>query len=296
MPLRVLGADHHGALSVFPVVAGGVRAEGAPRVRLFADAVALGAHAREFDEPSVRDLVVVNPTDAPLLLLDGEEVVGAKQNRVFDGSVIVPAGRASRVAVCCVEENRWEQRRAGERFSVAEHLAHPSLRRDMTHTRVRSVQARSSQDSVWRSVRSLVEDSCTASATTALADVYHSRERALTEAGEALPLHQGQVAALAFLGPRFLAFDMLADPDAFAQIHPRLVRGYAVEALDHPPTTATDLAEAEHLLWLITRTRLHSARPAGIAERHTLGSDQDLVLGSVLTMNGVVMQASAFAR
>jgi hypothetical protein len=41
---------------------------------------------------SVNDLLVLNPTDVDVLLYEGEEVLGAQQNRTFDVSVLVPAG------------------------------------------------------------------------------------------------------------------------------------------------------------------------------------------------------------
>lgn len=66
-------------------------------------ALALGAVARELPEPEVGRIIVTNPTPRPLLLLDGEEIVGAQQNRIIDGTVIVPAASERVVAVCCVE-------------------------------------------------------------------------------------------------------------------------------------------------------------------------------------------------
>ena len=39
----------------------------------------------------MRDLIVDNPTDLPLLVYEGEEVLGAQQNRTFDVSILVPA-------------------------------------------------------------------------------------------------------------------------------------------------------------------------------------------------------------
>jgi hypothetical protein len=41
---------------------------------------------------NVNDLVIVNPTDLPVLVYEGEEVLGAQQNRIFDVSVLVAAG------------------------------------------------------------------------------------------------------------------------------------------------------------------------------------------------------------
>ena len=57
---------------------------------------------------SVRALVIENPTDLPLLVYEGEEVLGAQQNRTFDDSVLVASGEKLRVDVSCVEAGRWD--------------------------------------------------------------------------------------------------------------------------------------------------------------------------------------------
>ena len=63
--------------------------------------------------------MVVNPTDVAVLLYEGEEVLGAQQNRTFDVSVLVPAGASVRVPVSCVEHGRWESARHDEAFRPA---------------------------------------------------------------------------------------------------------------------------------------------------------------------------------
>ena len=45
--------------------------------------------------------------DKPVFILDGEELVGAKQNRVVNLSILVPASTTVTVPVSCVEAGRW---------------------------------------------------------------------------------------------------------------------------------------------------------------------------------------------
>ena len=56
---------------------------------------------------SVNDLVVANPTPLPILVYEGEEVLGAQQNRTFDESVLIAAGATVKARVSCVEAGRW---------------------------------------------------------------------------------------------------------------------------------------------------------------------------------------------
>ena len=53
------------------------------------------------------DLLVENQGDVPVLFLEGEELVGAKQNRVLNVSVLIAAPSKTKIPVSCVEQDRW---------------------------------------------------------------------------------------------------------------------------------------------------------------------------------------------
>jgi hypothetical protein len=115
-----------GPLAVFPVFGPDPRLQ----YRAFSQAMGLGALVKELDSgASVRELLVENPTDQPVLIFEGEEVLGAQQNRTFDVSVLVGAGARARVPVSCVEAGRWDGTRHAERFEPAPQTADPGLRR-----------------------------------------------------------------------------------------------------------------------------------------------------------------------
>ena len=72
------------------------------------EALPRGLRITEVDEAgSVPELVVENPLDERVLLYDGEELVGAKQNRILNVSVLVEAKSTLRIPVSCVEQGRW---------------------------------------------------------------------------------------------------------------------------------------------------------------------------------------------
>lgn len=88
--LRVGSPDVVGPLTVYPLFG--------PEPRLdylaFSAGAARGVRVHELSGgASVNDLSVVNPLELGVLLYDGEEVLGAQQNRTFDVSILVPADR-----------------------------------------------------------------------------------------------------------------------------------------------------------------------------------------------------------
>src|SRR3954452_15522738 len=125
-PLRVGAPDVHGALAVFPLFGPPPRLE----YLSFAQAAVLGVSIQELETMAwVNDLIVVNPLDKPVSLYEGEEVLGAQQNRTFDVSVLVAARSQLQVPVSCVEAGRWDGTRHGESFNPAPQAAYPALRR-----------------------------------------------------------------------------------------------------------------------------------------------------------------------
>src|SRR5271165_5991343 len=56
---------------------------------------------------SVPDLLVENKGDVRVLFIEGEELVGAKQNRVLNTSVLIAAKSKVKIPVSCVEAGRW---------------------------------------------------------------------------------------------------------------------------------------------------------------------------------------------
>ncbi len=87
--LRLGAPQVAGPLAVYPVM--GYE----PRLRYqgIAEAVKQGAFMSEVDEHGdVNQVLVCNATKRPLLLYEGELILGARQNRTIDAPVLIPQG------------------------------------------------------------------------------------------------------------------------------------------------------------------------------------------------------------
>src|SRR5439155_23997730 len=116
------------------------------------EAVPLGFHVTELDAAgSVPELLAKNPLDSNVLLYDGEELLGAKQNRILNVTVLAPARSETKIPVSCVEEGRWHAR--GANFDAAPHTAYPELRRRKAEQLSADPLARgASQAAAWEEV------------------------------------------------------------------------------------------------------------------------------------------------
>jgi hypothetical protein len=76
---------------------------------------------------SVNQLVLINRSKRPLLLLAGELVSGGKQDRIIGKDRIVPVGAEPLpLDVFCVEHGRWTG--SSSQFTAAKAIVHPSVR------------------------------------------------------------------------------------------------------------------------------------------------------------------------
>jgi hypothetical protein len=92
---------------------------------------------------SVNQLVLINRSKRPLLLLAGELVSGGKQDRIIGKDRLVPVGADPLpLDVFCVEHGRWS---AGANFTDAKTIVHPSVREQAA--------VQSDQSKVWSAVR-----------------------------------------------------------------------------------------------------------------------------------------------
>ncbi len=256
------------------------------------DSLALGFRVRELDEAGVvPTLAVENPLDANVLLYDGEELVGAKQNRILNVTVLVPAESKTAIPVSCVEEGRWSRR--SQFFAAAPHAAYPELRRRKAERlSAAPLEAGLAQGAVWDEVSAKSARLRVDSPTRAQADIFRSHEASLAELRRAFPPAPGQSGALFALGDR-MCVDYVSGPDAFVQLYPKLLEGYlldAIERLDGKPTGAETL-EA----FLREVESAPSSRAASVA----LGEDVRLrgkqVVGSGLELEGELVQLCAFS-
>ena len=68
-----------------------------------------GLEIKELDQASIPTLKAVNPTDKPVLVVEGEHWLGGKQNRAINATILVPANSELKIPVSCLERGRWSK-------------------------------------------------------------------------------------------------------------------------------------------------------------------------------------------
>jgi hypothetical protein len=255
------------------------------------EAVPLGLTVTEVDAAgSVPELLVSNPLDKSVLLYDGEELLGAKQNRILNVTVLVAARSETKIPVSCVEQGRWSARSAA--FAPAAHAAYPELRRvKAERLSAEPMALGAAQAVVWDAVSVKAARLGAFSPTAAAADTFAAREDDLRSLRGAFPLQPGQSGALLALGQERVCLDCVSRPEAFARLYPKLLDGYlldALEVIDGKPATGLERF-------------LEAADAAPRSRRPSVGLGEDMrlrgegIVGSGLELDGELLQLCAFS-
>lgn len=226
--------------------------DGGPKYGLLKDALdeALIAITEVDQSGSVPELKVVNTSPRLILLLDGEELIGAKQNRVLNTSILLRGNSETVIPVSCTEQGRW--RYTSATFSDSDVIMSHRSRATKTLTVTGSLQVgrgyRSDQGRVWSAINTLHAASGTTSRTLALRDVYTAKTEELEPYSSAFDCLPHQRGSLVLINGQPVGLDLISREGAYAAAHPKLVKSYAIDALagseDGFDAPALELAKA----------------------------------------------------
>jgi hypothetical protein len=228
------------------------------------EALAAGLSVEEVDEAGVVESIrVTNPLASAVLLYEGEAIAGAKQDRIFDRPVLVPERASVDVPVLCVERGRWSYR--SRRFRSSPHAAYPKLRR-LGHT--------SGQAGVWRDVQVKSARLGAVSDTDAVEAVYARSRRELDGYLAALPCQAGQCGSVVGIAGKFVCLDFIARPEVHAHAYAKLLRGYALDAIEAQAGEALPDEAAEQALAEVVAAERERVPAGGRDELHRLRSNR----------------------
>lgn len=185
---------------------------------------------------SVPHVRVVNEGDVAVLVLFGEELRGAKQNRVANASFLIAPNSSTVIDVSCVEHGRWSTRGGAATFSAAREVLSPSMRfsmaRRVSTSRAAGIGFNAGQNEVWDDVAARLVHVGSRSTTSAYSDYSASRRAHVADVFEAVALQPRQVGFVAAIGGQIAGLELIGLPAVFSSAFAGLVRGYAIDAID----------------------------------------------------------------
>jgi hypothetical protein len=247
---------------------------------------------------SVPELRFANKSSQPVLLLDGEELIGAKQNRVLNLTILAPPKAITTIPVSCVEAGRWHM--DSPAFSVASHVMYARARAARTSQVTRSMRSsgthRSDQSAVWGDIAAKASRMDAGSPTLAMAAVYEKHAITTEEyvrAFECAPLQAG----VAFVIPgQALGLDLFDHNHTLNRLFAKLVRSYALDALEAagaPAPEANGSVSIERVLEAIATAPSFAQPSVGLGKDIRFSANE--ISGGALRANNRFVHTCAFS-
>lgn len=292
--VRVGAPISHEALTVFPLFT-----ESPSRVdyQLADEAIAGGTVAVEEigEAGSVPNLLVSNQGDTRVLFIEGEELRGAKQNRVLNTSVLVAARSRTTIPVSCVEQGRWRYRthQFGSGGSHSSSKLRHILKKSVTESTKEGRGHRSDQGEVWGEVSRQMASLGSSSESFAMSDTYDTYRDRLAEFQQRLSYVEGATGMAVAVGNTVVAIDLFDQPATCRKAWSRLLTGTVMDALEagkaDKPAEAGDV---EELLRRLRNADWQQAPAVGEGEEYRSDAEQTLH-ASALLFDGAVVHGSA---
>ena len=230
--LRLGEAQAAEPYSVYPVCL----EEAGPAPQLLLTHQAIEARVLEIleeGEGNVQALTARNTGKQPVVILEGDTLVGCKQNRVVARSVILAPGADVTIPVGCMEQGRWSWKTG--RFGAGTLRMSPTMRGATTKEilaakKRRHLDASLDQGRLWEDVDAHLAAADVASPTS---DFHSAVEEKGREAGEraarVLQRQPGQVGVLIMADGHFLGLEVAGHPATWDELADRTLPAFLMD-------------------------------------------------------------------
>jgi hypothetical protein len=291
--IRVGKPIRYKALSVFPLF---TEPNGSVEYLLADEAIRdqLLAVQEVSEGGSVPELLVENKGDFRVLFIEGEELVGAKQNRILNTSILVAAKSKTKIPVSCVEHGRWgyKSKFFGSSGSHSPSKLRYALKASVTQSLKDDGTRHSDQGEVWNKVGELHAAHCVQSPTHAMADAFDAYQDQVAGFRERLKYVEGASGMAAVIGKKVVGCDLFDKPSTCRKVWDRLLSGLVFDALEAKDTNETaETSDIDQLLKTTTSAAWQPTAPIGEGEeyRAELGQGEQ---ASALTFHDSLVHGS----
>jgi hypothetical protein len=249
---------------------------------------------------SVPELYLSNNSEDRVLLLDGEELIGAKQNRILNTTILVEKNVKTKIPVSCVEAGRWGY--TSQNFSSSNRMSPSSLKMSKSTSVSRSlsmsagISYRSDQGEVWNEVDRISSSARVSSPSSAMSDVYDKRSSEIEKYLTDIKVIDGQNGMVVLINGKVVGLEYVSNVAAFPKLFAKLVRGYAMDAiLDVREVKSNGFEEASRQFIAKIGTGSEEVfKSVGLGNDHRLTSTE--FVGSALIFEDEVVHLSALNK
>jgi len=295
--LKVGNAESFENITVFPIF--GKTGEGVSFITLN-EAVKTGCiEVTEISERgSVPDLKVKNKSDHHILIFDGETLIGAKQNRIVNTTIIILPRKEVIIPVSCVEKGRWSYK--AQNFKASASRLYPELRREVCRDTFsslkRTARAYSDQGKVWNRINHKMAAMHVSSFTGAMEDIFTEYGNKLSDLSAKFKTHDGQIGATILINSKLTLLEIFSSPEVLKNTFEKIINSVGIDALENRPKTLKQLKNPEGKIHEFFK----KIRKAKLEAFDGVGGGKDLriegkdFVGSAFEFNGEILHMTVF--
>jgi hypothetical protein len=200
----------------------------------------------------VSQIKIINHSEHMIFLMAGEQLVGCKQNRVLNSSIMIPPKADMPLPVTCVERGRWGYRsRAFSSEGTASYYRLRAMMSGHTYKSYRSTgRPISDQQEVWSEVSRKLDAMRSPSGSDAMQDAYRNYKEKLRELEEQLLAPSDCNAAVFVVAGVIVGSDFFDKKETLRKLWPKLIRSCSLDALEQPSQNVTSTSAGDISTWL----------------------------------------------
>lgn len=229
---------------------------------------------KELEHSTVNTVLCKNDSVAPLILIDGDEITGAMQNRIINDTLLIPAKSTINIPVSCTEHGRWHTKGEGAESRTFK----PSLYSANHTTRSRksraSYEERDYQGEVWDSISEFESRSNFKSMTSALNDSYENLKDKQNDYLSKFHIEDGQNGVIFIVNGEVKGLELFYNHSIYKEYHEKLCRSYIIEAIvEKKSVDNIDRLELMKVLENISQSEFKSKKSIGLGDNLKFSND-----------------------
>ena len=229
---------------------------------------------KELEHSTVNTVSCKNDSVTPLILIDGDEITGAMQNRIINDTLLIPAKSTINIPVSCTEHGRWHTKGEGAESRTFK----PSLYSANHSTRSRksraSYEERDYQGEVWDSISEFESRSNFKSMTSALNDSYENLKDKQNDYLSKFHIEDGQNGVIFIVNGEVKGLELFYNHSIYKQYHEKLCRSYIIEAIvEKKSVDNIDRLELMKVLENISQSEFKSKKSIGLGDNLKFSND-----------------------
>ncbi|MBQ2637135.1 MAG: tubulin-like protein [Methanobrevibacter sp.] len=243
---------------------------------------------KECEQSTVNTLIVKNDAVTPLILIDGEEVVGGDQNRLVNSTILVAPKSEMKIPVSCTERGRWAYK---NEFENSEYIANYETRRaKMSASRLN----KSVQGTVWQSIDCLEDAVGYNSSTSAMAESYDNLKIDHAKFINAFSIEEKQNGIVIIINGEIKGFELLLNSEIYKEFHEKILKSYLIDAKNENSTFSINIDEIKSILDNAIASNFEKKESEGLEDSYEFENESGF--GKLYTYKNEIIHWSYFKQ